>query len=463
MKWKFKWLHNQKEEETIMKVKAMVVSVIMLIMMMSFSVFAAEDDILLISENPTNEIRVQLDGEYVDFTDEAGNVVNPKIIENRTMVPMRKIFEIFDAEVAWDNTTKTVVATTAEKEITLTINNATAKVKEVATGEEKEITLDSVPVLLENRTMVPVRFIAESLEKEVGWDAENKTVIIIDFDKLTAALKEEVPQLGELFALEVEPTQSFKTSSKITGKLAYQDPKSKSNNETIAVDGTLTYNQNKEQEKEIYLDLDFSGKGTIFDSLKEAGYETMKLGFLITKENAYMMMELEGEQLWLDVTDSFEDLETQLVVTGVVDASVTSYEDLVEMIKTAMGELNDTSYAQYQVMIAILKAVFANDSFKITGTDSKKTVSFKISVQDFLQDLFGDVMTEDGDFDIEVAVEEEIVNHKVSSGNIHLDFAVTEPTSKESFDMDFDIAMKFSNLNEDFQIALPEDAMVISE
>ena len=46
-------------------------------------------------------------------------------------------------------------------------------------GEETEIKLDSAPTIVNGRTLVPVRFIAESLEKKVGWDAENKTVIII--------------------------------------------------------------------------------------------------------------------------------------------------------------------------------------------------------------------------------------------------------------------------------------------
>ena len=44
-------------------------------------------------------IEVQLDGVTLNFTDSEGNTVNPQMINNRTMVPMRKIFEIFKAEV----------------------------------------------------------------------------------------------------------------------------------------------------------------------------------------------------------------------------------------------------------------------------------------------------------------------------------------------------------------------------
>jgi len=175
-------LQKMRGEEN-MKRKLMVTFLIAILTMMMSFVFATDVltyDTMLISETPdlliapnpnSNKIKVQLDGEFVDFTDAEGNVVNPKIIQNRTMVPMRKIFEIFNAEVNWNNETRTVVATTIEKEITLTINSDIAKIKDLATNEEKEITLDSAPVLVDNRTMVPVRFIADSLDKEVGWDA----------------------------------------------------------------------------------------------------------------------------------------------------------------------------------------------------------------------------------------------------------------------------------------------------
>ena len=198
----------------------------------------AEENIVMPIMNST--IKVQLDGEYVDFTDSEGNVVNPQILNDRTMVPMRKIFEIFDADVNWNAASRTVVATTEEKEITLTIDSDKANLKDLFSGEEKEITLDTAPVILDDRTMVPVRFIAESLEKEVGWDADNRTVVIIDFDKIEKELEERVPVLKNLFELELEPVEAFKTTSKITGKIMYKDPEEKANNETIKVDGTLS-------------------------------------------------------------------------------------------------------------------------------------------------------------------------------------------------------------------------------
>jgi len=105
------------------------------------------------------------------------------IIENgRTLVPMRGIFEALGAEVAWDDATKTVTGTKADTKITLQIGNTAANVN------DKEVTLDVPAKILDGRTLVPVRFISESLGCEVNWDDATKTVIINSSSKKLAKL-----------------------------------------------------------------------------------------------------------------------------------------------------------------------------------------------------------------------------------------------------------------------------------
>ena len=127
-------------------------------------------DTILIS--PLNKsIRVQQNGEFIDFTDSQGNVVEPQIINDRTMVPFRKIFNslgVTDNNIYWDDATKTVKASKDNMEIILQIDNPIAK--KTFSGETNEIKLDSSPVIVDGRTLVPIRFIAESMEKKVGWD-----------------------------------------------------------------------------------------------------------------------------------------------------------------------------------------------------------------------------------------------------------------------------------------------------
>ncbi len=115
---------------------------------------------------PTGKIRVEINGKAVVFDTE------PTTINDRTMVPMRKIFEILGAQIAWEDSTQTVTATQNGTTIVLTIGSDTAQLN----GEA--IQLDAAPTVVDDRTLVPVRFIAQSLGATVDWDEASSTVII---------------------------------------------------------------------------------------------------------------------------------------------------------------------------------------------------------------------------------------------------------------------------------------------
>ena len=93
------------------------------------------------------------------------------IIENgRTLVPMRKIFETLGATVDWNGETQTITSTKGDTTIILTVGNKTA----YKNGEAIE--LDVPAKIINGRTLVPVRFIAESLDITVEWDDYYKIV-----------------------------------------------------------------------------------------------------------------------------------------------------------------------------------------------------------------------------------------------------------------------------------------------
>lgn len=96
--------------------------------------------------------------------------VPPVIKEGRTLIPVRAISEGFGAEVGWDQETKTVTITKGETVITLKLDDRTATVNDEA------VELDVAAELMNNRTVVPLRFIAESLGLKVDWDGETETI-----------------------------------------------------------------------------------------------------------------------------------------------------------------------------------------------------------------------------------------------------------------------------------------------
>jgi hypothetical protein len=109
---------------------------------------------------------VYVDGERLQFD------VQPQVVQGRTLVPMRMIFESLGAEVRWEADTATALASLNGVELRLPIGKQEARKNGVA------LPLDVPAQLIGNRTMVPVRFIAEAFGSQVEWFGEDGYVKI---------------------------------------------------------------------------------------------------------------------------------------------------------------------------------------------------------------------------------------------------------------------------------------------
>ena len=103
--------------------------------------------------------------------------VDTELVSGRTLVPMRAIFEYLGAEVTWDNDTRTATGTLNDTVVTIQIDNTTAYVNGVP------YTLDVPAQIIGNRTMVPARFVSESLCCVVTWYNETQTAAVANKTK----------------------------------------------------------------------------------------------------------------------------------------------------------------------------------------------------------------------------------------------------------------------------------------
>jgi len=111
-------------------------------------------------------IQVILNGNSLSFD------VNPRMINERVMVPMRAIFEALGATVEWDNSTNTVTARKDSIVLNLQKDSAIVKIN------GNPITIDAPVQVINGRTFVPIRYIAEWLGAKVDWDTTNRIVTI---------------------------------------------------------------------------------------------------------------------------------------------------------------------------------------------------------------------------------------------------------------------------------------------
>ena len=97
----------------------------------------------------------------------------PAFMENdRTLVPMRAIFEALDAEVEWDESTATATATKDGRVVTITEGSNIAYID----GVPQE--LDVTATIYNDRFAVPVRFVSEAFNAKVEWDPFAESVLI---------------------------------------------------------------------------------------------------------------------------------------------------------------------------------------------------------------------------------------------------------------------------------------------
>lgn len=102
-----------------------------------------------------------------------GRGTAPLIIDGRTVLPIRAVIEAFGGEVSWDGESSSVLLKIGEDMATLTIDSNIAYFN----GDERE--LDVAPCIINSRTMLPIRFIAECFELGIAWESNVKTVHII--------------------------------------------------------------------------------------------------------------------------------------------------------------------------------------------------------------------------------------------------------------------------------------------
>ena len=131
----------------------------------------APDEITAMIEEANDPISMPVDvminGSYLKSDVEA------MTINDRTYVPLRAICEAFNImEIQWDDKYYKATVVSGDKELIFPINTY-----EIVVNEEP-VEMDSPIVVVEGRTMVPVRFISEIFGFNVGWDDRYFTVNI---------------------------------------------------------------------------------------------------------------------------------------------------------------------------------------------------------------------------------------------------------------------------------------------
>lgn len=450
------------------KIKIVSLLFISLMILWNMGAVFAEESTLLIAPNPfaNDSIKVLLNDQIIDFTDENGNVVEPQIINSRTMVPMRKIFEVFGAEVEWNGELREVTARSEEKVLKLTIDNTEATVQE---GENTEtIILDAAPTIVEGRTLVPVRFIAESLNLKVGWDSETRTVIILDTSFIMEKLEKDTPIFCELLNSSFQDSENIETEEatfSATGNIKYNNTKDKANNTNlkITIDGKL-----KENEEAMSADITIktTGKGSLLEQVKEAKLEKATINFIFDKKEMISYIKstlLESSDVgnkWTVIDMGLETLNLEMLDVS----QVTNLEDIMnEMIDADL--LTTNTYYQIEEALDLLCQLLGNDHLKVTGRTTK-TYTYEITLDELLDmigieksDLFANSEMELSHFEASLKITVKVEDGVATSCIVTIDGKTTAGNETTTFDLKTDT--KITSRGKKVSINLPAEKDIV--
>ncbi len=172
---------------------------------------------LILTLSPLLSVTAQEDPEPLQIKVDGTTLepdVPPMIEEGRTLVEMNAVFSALGADLTWDAETQTVRATKDHIEIILNIDKTTATVQ----NEPYEM---EVPArIVDNRTVVPARFISENLGADVKWDETTRTVTITTHEEEPTIIpKKEIDKIPE----KIENWIDYSSKMMLAQEKSYED------------------------------------------------------------------------------------------------------------------------------------------------------------------------------------------------------------------------------------------------
>lgn len=197
------------------KNKVLLITLLLVCSLFTFASAADNSDVVvsLQLDNPIMEVN------GVETEIDARRGTAPTVQNGRTLVPIRAMIEAFGGSVAWDGASSTVSLAMDDDTVKLVINS------DIAYFNNSVHNLDSAPRIINGRTMLPIRFVAESFNLGVAWDGDTRTVTVIrnSFDKDEyEALMSVLPEYsGKPYAVINNDNPYFEDYEIISGSFEY--------------------------------------------------------------------------------------------------------------------------------------------------------------------------------------------------------------------------------------------------
>ncbi len=361
---------------------ALVLSVMLIAGLLCTGVSAAND----------RPVRVELDGKAVDFTD-----AEPTIIDGRTYVPFRAVFEALGAEVDYDAATRTVSAARNGTTVRIPIGSNMIEVTNGAISYSNY--MDAAAFVSEaGRTYIPVRYAAEALGCCVGWDADDRTVILVDTESMVnKAVEDGSFTLVGKFMDYSEKLNKGNYEVKMKMDLAATVLATKVLTTSYDVKGIVAGNTAGEMSATAKMDmgglvnllamLTGEDKTEMLAALAEAGFTDTKMEVTVQErvdlEKGAIYMNMSGMPgaeslpadtwLYIDISELLEELGGLENVLEISEAF--SSQQIIAPLINEMSYLydKDSAYGEIKAKVDTILGAFADSAFVKNGLSYTNT------------------------------------------------------------------------------------------
>lgn len=213
-----------------------------------------------------SEIHIVYNDKVVKYDD-----VKPVNTDGRVMIPFRAALENMGASVDYDDSSRLVTAKKGDTTIKFTLMDDTIYVDN--NGSESTVKMDTPMIIVDDRTLVPIRFMSNAFGMQVGWDGDTETVVILDADDYFNEFENSAPNISKLLNKETPKYNKEYTAFDVSFDLNNGNSKY-----SVAANGSI---DGKNKDNVAGADVKFNG------SLNESSVNDATLNAVVADDKVY--------------------------------------------------------------------------------------------------------------------------------------------------------------------------------
>lgn len=332
-----------------------------------------------------SQIHIIYNDKVVQYED-----VKPVNTDGRVMIPFRSALENMGAAVEYDNDTRLVTASKGGTTIKFTLMDDTIYVDKG--GAQSTIKMDVPMIIVSDRTLVPIRFMSNAFDMQVGWDGDTETVMILDYEDYFDDIPSIAPNFDKI--TNISNTQYNKSHTDIT--LAMDANNIAGSDFHFSLDGGID-SQNAENTSSVDVNVNAAYNGTEYKDISLNAI--VKDGQLYVKTNALEKLgaPVSGSQWYkLDINRTidamgFDEQTKNILKNAITMASVGATTDLKGFMASSVANVGDatlettmTLAAQFDVYEQMDKYIKYEDK-----GNGAYALSISISPEEFISMMLG--------------------------------------------------------------------------